>query len=293
MNYRHAYHAGNFADVVKHVLLALVIESLKIKETPFRVIDTHAGTGMYDLGAIEAEKTGEWRRGIGRLIGDGTAPPPACDAALRPYLDTVRAANPPGKLGRYPGSPWIARRLLRSGDRLVANELHPEDGRALQALFARDKQTKVMTLDGWTALKSLLPPRERRGVILVDPPFEETGEFERMAGGLQAALRRFVTGTYLLWMPIKDPAASENFFRALADMRVPKTLRVELFIRAPRDPSSLNGAGLVVVNPPYRLDETLRELLPFLAERLAQGPGARHAIDWISREGDGARADRS
>src|SRR3990170_5575144 len=163
MNYRHAYHAGNFADVLKHAVLALVIEHLKRKPAPFRVIDTHAGVGLYDLSGAEAATTGEWRDGIGRLFGAALAKPVA--ELLAPYFSVVRQENPSGRLERYPGSPLIARRLLRRGDRLIANELHPEDGDSLRRLFAGDPQTKVLALDGWVALKALLPPKERRGVV--------------------------------------------------------------------------------------------------------------------------------
>jgi 23S rRNA (adenine2030-N6)-methyltransferase len=294
MNYRHAYHAGNFADVVKHALLVLVIEHLKQKEAPFRVIDTHAGVGMYELAGAAAAKTGEWREGIGRLLGTGAAPIPAeLQPVLAPYLALVQAANPEGQLRRYPGSPWIARRMLRPGDRLIANELHVEDGLELKALFARDRQAKVLNLDGWTTLKSLVPPPERRGVILVDPPFEEPGEFERMRLGLAAAVRRFATGTYILWFPIKDMAPIEALHRGLAAMELPKLLIVELLIRAPRNPDRLNGTGLVVLNPPYRLEQQLSVLLPFLAERLAQAPGSRHRLAWLSGGAADARGTGS
>ena len=209
MNYRHAYHAGNFADVLKHAVLALVIEHLKLKPAPFRVIDTHAGVGVYDLGAEEAQKTGEWREGIGRIVSADL--PPDAAAALAPYLGVVRGLNAQiareGTLTRYPGSPLLARRLMREGDHLVVNELHPEDNIALRKLFGHDPQTKVLELDGWTALKSLLPPKERRGVVLVDPAYEQPGELERLVQGLKEAARRFATGTILLWYPIKDVTA--------------------------------------------------------------------------------------
>jgi 23S rRNA (adenine2030-N6)-methyltransferase len=285
MNYRHAYHAGNFADVVKHAILALVITYLKRKETPFRVIDTHAGAGAYDLSAEAAERTGEWRNGIGRLIGPGAEPVPAPHAeTLKPYLDVVRAMNPPGSLLRYPGSPRLARALMRPGDQLVANELHPEDSAALRALFARDPGTKVLGLDGWLALKSLLPPKERRGAILIDPPFEEPDELERMRGALREAVARFATGVYLLWYPIKDPKPIAALHRALLADGHTRLLKVELLIRAPRHPDILNGTGLLLLNPPHLLDETLQQLMPFLAGRLAHGPGARAEVLWLASE---------
>lgn len=285
MNYRHAFHAGNFADVLKHATLALVVAYLKQKPAPFRVVDTHAGIGLYDLGADEAGRTGEWQGGIGRLAGPDAQPIPARVASLlAPYLAAVAAENPGGGLRWYPGSPCVARHLLRADDVLAVNELHPEDARRLAAHFARDRRTKVLELDGWTALKALLPPKERRGVILIDPPFEKPGELARLASGLTDAVKRFATGVYLLWYPIKDPKPVAEFHRALALAGLEKVLAVELMIRPPRDVTLLNGCGLVVVNPPHTLPHALDELTGFLAERLAVAPGAAGAVSWIVRE---------
>ena len=285
MNYRHAFHAGNFADVVKHVVLMLVIEHLKQKDAPFRVIDTHAGIGLYDLTADEAQRTGEWRDGIGRLIGPDAAPLPADVArVLAPYLDVVRALNPPGLLRRYPGSPWIARQLLRSRDQLVVNELHPQDAGALRQLFARDDQVKVLALDGWTALRALLPPKERRGVILIDPPFEAPREFERLIAGLAAAVRRFATGVFVLWYPIKDPKPVAAFQRRLVEAGYRRVLAVELLLGPLDDIQRLNGCGLIVVNAPYQLDARLLPVLSVLRERLAQFGGARASVNWLATQ---------
>ncbi len=280
MNYRHAYHAGNFADVLKHAVLALVIEHLKLKPTPFRVIDTHAGIGLYDLSSEAAQKTGEWREGIGRMLGADL--PPDAAAALAPYLSVVRALNGPGEATRYPGSPLIARALMREGDRLVVNELHPEDQIALKRQFARDAQTKVLGLDGWTALKSLLPPKERRGVVLVDPAYEQPGELDRLVQGLKNAADRFAGGTILLWYPIKDMKPVAAFRREIAGLGLAKALAVELMIRNSDDPSCLNGAGLIVVNAPYTLAQKLDVLLPHLARVMAQGKGARGHLEELA-----------
>jgi 23S rRNA (adenine2030-N6)-methyltransferase len=274
MNYRHAYHAGNFADVLKHAVLARVIEHLKLKPAPFRIIDTHAGIGIYDLASAQAQKTGEWRDGIARLF-DGRDLPGEAAALLAPYLDVVRGCNPAGRLERYPGSPLIARRLMRAGDQLVLNELHPDDGSALDRLMRREPDTKVLRLDAWMALKSLLPPKERRGAILIDPPFEEPGELERLIQGLGAAARRFATGTYMVWYPIKDAIQVRRFERAVAGLGLPKLLGIELLVRNPAHAERLNGCGLIVLNPPFRLRSELDVLLPFLADSLAQGPDAQ------------------
>ncbi len=280
MNYRHSFHAGNFADVLKHAVLALCLEHLRAKPAPFRVIDTHAGVGRYDLAGIEAGKTLEWADGIGRLLGVDAPPlPPPVAEALAPYLDIVRAMNPDGRLTLYPGSPMIARAMLRESDRLVVNELHPAERDGLAALFRNDAQVSVMGLDGWTAVKALLPPKERRGLLLVDPPFEAPGELERLARAVAEARKRFASGTMLFWHPIKAQETGERFHAAIAQEEREKSLRAELLLRRPEDPARLNGCGLFIVNPPWTLREKLAVLLPFLAERLAQGPGADHRLD--------------
>lgn len=282
MNYRHVYHAGNFADVLKHVVLALVITHLKKKETPFRVIDTHAGIGVYDLTSEAAQKTGEWRDGIARIWGEGAGPlPDDVRALLAPYLDVVSALNPDGRLSVYPGSPEVARSLLRRGDQLVANELHPDDAATLAAHFNDDRQVKTLSLDGWIALKSLLPPKERRGVVLIDPPFEQPRELDRMIEGVREGLKRFATGIYLLWYPIKDPRVIARFAQMSVAL-APKVLRAEVVIREPRQIDVLNGTGLIILNPPWQLDEEIDRILPFLARRLAQGQGADSALEWLA-----------
>jgi 23S rRNA (adenine2030-N6)-methyltransferase len=277
MNYRHAYHAGNFADVVKHAVLALVIEHLKLKPAPFRVIDTHAGIGVYDLASEQAQKTGEWREGIGRLMQASLSP--AAAAILAPYLDVVRRLNPGGDLARYPGSPLLARELMRPDDRLVVNELHPEDLNELKRLFAHDPQVKVMDLDAWTALKALLPPPERRGIMLID----------RLADGLKEAVRRFATGTFLLWYPIKESRPVTAFRSNIAALGLPKATAIELMIRGPEDETRLNGAGLLAVNAPYTLSSKLSVLMPELAGVLEQGNGAGFRIRELGTEA--ARGD--
>ena len=280
MNYRHIYHAGNFADVLKHAVLALVIEHMKLKPAPFRVIDTHAGIGRYELASVAAEKTGEWRDGIGRILAQ-PLPGPVADI-LAPYLDVIRGENAKSEaLSIYPGSPLIARRLLRRGDQLIVNELHPEDHASLKDLFAGDPQTKVLNLDGWEALKALLPPKERRGVILVDPPFEEAGELDRLRDGLTAAHKRFATGTYLLWYPIKYPAAAQSFHKSLALLGIPKLLLAELYIREPISADILNGTGLAILNPPFTLHGKLASILPFLAATLGLGEHPSHRLEWL------------
>lgn len=324
MNYRHVYHAGNFADVLKHAVLARLIVHLQKKDAAFRVIDTHAGVGLYDLGVGEAEKTGEWRGGVGRLIAAsapgaagseatpssaalrGTAAPargteraaaplaPDVAALLSPFWAAVRAANglppdpagapPDGPLERYPGSPLIARHLLRRQDRLTLTELHPADFQRLSALFAGDIQVKTIELDGWLAVKSFLPPKERRGLVLIDPPFEEPGEFRRMVDALVEAHRRFAAGIVMLWYPIKDERELRGFHEAVVETGLRKILRVDLRVARVEAGRGLTACGLLIVNPPWTLDAELARLVPALAAVMAAGPGASGRVDWLVPE---------
>jgi 23S rRNA (adenine2030-N6)-methyltransferase len=285
MNYRHAYHAGNFADVVKHVVLARLVEYLKQKDKAFRVIDTHAGIGLYDLSSEEAGKTGEWEGGIGRLLNAKLSP--EAGALLQPYLDTVRSADPEGGLSAYPGSPLIVRRLLRKQDRLSAIELHPEDFQQLKALFAEDFQVRVTELDGWLALGAHLPPKEKRGLVLVDPPFEKEGEFDRLVDGLVRAHRRWPGGIYALWYPVKDRAAVAAFRDALAEAGVPKILDISFEIRRPSREPRLDGTGMIVVNPPYTLEQELQVILPALHALLVEDKAASWSVEWLAGEAAG------
>ncbi|RWA73273.1 23S rRNA (adenine(2030)-N(6))-methyltransferase RlmJ [Mesorhizobium sp.] len=282
MNYRHAYHAGNFADVVKHALLSRLVEYLKQKDKAFRVVDTHAGIGRYDLASVEAGKTGEWEGGIGRLFEAALEPRAA--ALLQPYLEAVRAENPDGDLRRYPGSPLIVRHLMRKQDRLTAIELHPQDAARLKAVFAGDFQTRVIELDGWLALGAHLPPKEKRGLVLVDPPFEEEGEFPRLVENLRRAHRRWPGGIYALWYPIKDRKAVTAFRAALKETAIPKLLDIGFEVRPTSAEPSLDGSGLVVVNPPFTLEAELRVLLPALHKLLAVGQPSRWTLDWLAGE---------
>lgn len=282
MNYRHVFHAGNFADVVKHTILTRILAYLMRKEAPFRVIDTHAGVGLYDLRGAAAEKTGEWVDGIGRLI-DSDLPGPA-KTLLTPYLDAVRAQNPDGELRFYPGSPLITRNMLRQQDRLMALELHPVDVEALRENFAGDFQVRVTHVDGWQALGTHLPPKEKRGLVLIDPPFEERNEFERMAQNLIKAHKRWPTGLYALWYPIKDAADVDKFVGMLKASAIPKILRLELTIRQPSNPPRLHGTGMIVINPPFVLEEEMRVLMPVLADVLSDEGRGRWTIDWVAGE---------
>ncbi len=283
MNYRHAYHAGNFADVVKHIILTRIVEYLKLKDAAFRVIDTHAGVGRYDLTSEEAERSPEWRSGIQLLLDKGL--PENAQALAQPYLDAVRSENGGGQaLVAYPGSPLLVRKLFRSQDRLSAIELHPADAETLGQLFAGDIQVRVIHLDGWLALGAHVPPKEKRGLVLVDPPFEEAGEFERLAAGLVKGVKRWPGGIYALWYPLKEPREVNAFVADLKATGIPKMLRIELSIRAPSTPPRLHGTGMIVVNPPYVLEDELKVLLPALAAVLADDGRGRWMLDWLRGE---------
>jgi 23S rRNA (adenine2030-N6)-methyltransferase len=278
MNYRHAYHAGNHADVLKHAVLARVITHMMKKDKPFRVIDAHAGTGVYDLGGIEAGKTGEWEGGIGRLAEPFAA---EVEALLAPYRQVIAALNPQGGVRIYPGSPELALRLMRDSDRMIANELHPQDAVTLERHFIRDARVEVTSMDAETCLKSRLPPPERRGVILIDPPYEVKDEAERTLRMLAHGLRRFALGVYLLWYPLKADRTAETVLEGIAELKIPGTLKVELRVREAFSGGGLAGSGLAIVNAPWKLDEELRVMVPALAARMGMGSWGQGTVEWL------------
>lgn len=280
MNYRHAYHAGNFADVMKHIVLARILEYLKRKEGAFRVIDTHAGIGLYDLTSEEAQKTGEWLGGIGPLL-EADLPTDVAEL-VSPYLDAVRSVNEQGGVRHYPGSPMVTRYLMRHIDRLTAIELHPQDSATLKQRFSGDWQVRVLELDGWLALGAHLPPKEKRGMVLVDPPFEQEGEVERLVSGLAKAHKRWPGGTYALWYPIKNRKAVAAFREALKETGIPKMLDIAFEIRKPGDEATFDGSGMVVVNPPYVLEDEMKAVLPALTKVLAEENGAYAGATWLT-----------
>lgn len=273
MNYRHAYHAGNFADVLKHAVLCWIVRYLQQKEAPLALIDTHAGPGLYDLAGPAAEKTGEAKDGILRL--DSTAP-----AVLTPYLAAVAAANGGGATRLYPGSPMLLAHLARPLDRVVACERHPEDAKVLRVSAPRN--VRVVEGDGYRTLMSLLPPREKRGLVLIDPPFEDPAEFERLAQAFVAAHRKWPTGVYVLWLPVKDDAGLARFEAELASAGIKKLLRVTLDVARAE---GLRKTGLILCNAPYTFATEWRASLPALARALAQGEGAAAAIHVLGGDG--------
>jgi 23S rRNA (adenine2030-N6)-methyltransferase len=283
VNYRHAYHAGNFADVMKHALLARVIHGLKAKDAAFRVMDTHAGLGLYDLTATEAGATGEAKRGIGRYLA--AAKPPKLAEILAPYDHALKAVNAADGT-RYPGSPMIAATLTRAQDRISLAEMHPDDSRTLAKRFDHDRRVIVQAMNGWTALKAWTPPPERRGLVLIDPPFEKTDEFATMTEALEGAYRKWATGMFLLWYPLKKMGDVGRFTRAITALALPKTLRLELSV-APEG-ETFAGSGLIIVNPPWTLKAEAEILLPWLLKTLSDDPKqARWRSEWLVGEKSG------
>jgi 23S rRNA (adenine2030-N6)-methyltransferase len=274
MNYRHAFHAGNFADCFKHALLVWMLRALLRKPTPIHVLDTHAGAGRYDLETGPAQRTGEWRDGIGRLIAAAHPPEPLTD-----YLRLVR------ELGLYPGSPALIRALLRPGDHLTCCELHPDDAAALRHHFAADRLVSVHRRDAWEAVGALLPPKEKRGLVLIDPPYEDPAECGNVVAGLVTAHARFSTAVLAAWYPVKHrliPRALHDGVRA-AGLR--DVVAAELLLREPLDAARLNGCGLLVVNPPYPFETAVPPLLDALLGGLSQNePGASAGIMRIADE---------
>jgi 23S rRNA (adenine2030-N6)-methyltransferase len=274
MNYRHAFHAGNFADVFKHVILARILVHLREKPAPFRVIDSHAGAGLYDLSGDDANRTGEWRDGIGRLAGASLAAALGTAAAelIAPYLAACRDADGPGPAPRlYPGSPVIAARLLRPQDRLIACELEPTAAAALAHSLGAIRQAKAIEIDGWVALNAYLPPNERRGLVVLDPANEQPDDFARLAAGLAAAFRKWPTGIYMAWYPIKGRDGPDALARAVRRGGIEKALRLEMTVAPPAADGRLGGCGLIVVNPPWRLQSEAEIMLAALSDRLARG----------------------
>jgi 23S rRNA (adenine2030-N6)-methyltransferase len=286
MNYRHAFHAGNFADVIKHIVLVRILTYLQQKESPFRVLDSHAGAGLYDLSGPEAQRSGESRLGVARLMQARFAPD--VEPLVEPYRDIIRAFNPQRDLTAYPGSPLIARALLRPQDRLTACEIEPTARKALIAALRRDEQARVIDLDGWAALRAYLPPKERRGLVLIDPPFEAKDEFAMMANGFAAAFAKWPQGVYMLWYPAKSRRATDDLARDVADIAAEhgaagKLLRLEFSV-APQVPDGpLTSTGLLIVNPPFTLHQELKAILPALQKPLGQGGAARFRLDIAGR----------
>jgi 23S rRNA (adenine2030-N6)-methyltransferase len=279
MNYRHAFHAGNHADVLKHIVLLAMIDALKRKDAPFFVLDTHAGRGQYLLQGEHSDKTGEARGGIFRLFVLHGLP-----VLVQNYLKRVQADNPVGALVNYPGSPLLVAQAMREQDRLAACELQPDEARALAVLFKNDNRVGVMARDGYGAIKALLPPKEKRGLVLIDPPYEaQEGEFASILAALKEGLARWPNGTFAVWYPIKIRRTLMPFLRKAALLPCKSALIAEILIRPDDSPLRLNGSGMLIINPPYQLDQELTPTLPVLA-RLMGDKHHSSTLQWIKQE---------
>jgi 23S rRNA (adenine2030-N6)-methyltransferase len=279
LSYRHLFHAGNFADVFKHALLTRLLIALASKEKPFCYLDTHAGTGRYDLTHAWARKAREYENGIGRIWKATDAP-----ALLRPYLDAVRDLNADGVLRAYPGSPLVARRLMRPADRMILVELNKTDHAELACVFEREKHVAVRLMDAWQALKAYLPPPERRGLVLIDSSFDRAHELHRIVVALKEAHARWSTGIYAVWYPMMEERSMRDFHAQVVRSGIRKVMRLELMVR-PRDESTfIPGCGMLVVNPPWHFEDEAKSILPWLARRLAIGDAGSARVDWVVPE---------
>ena len=282
--YRHAFHAGNHADVLKHILLLALLDALKKKDAPFFVLDTHAGRGRYLLAAPESRKTGEADAGILKLMGEARMP-----EVVERYLRAVEANNPVGALIAYPGSPLLIAQALRERDRLAACELQPDEANALKELFAHDARVAVHARDGYAAMKALLPPKLgstkfARGLVLIDPPYEvQDNEYPQIVSSLRDALERWPQATYAVWYPIKQRRSLQPFFRKAAALPAKSVLLAELQVRADDSPLRLNGSGLLVLNPPWQFDQQIAPALPLLKTALGEA-GAMTRLEWLKPE---------
>ncbi len=276
LSYRHGFHAGNHADVLKHLVLLRLLAHLNRKEGAYWVIDTHAGAGRYDLGSVQAAKLGEFREGIGRLWGRDDLPPPLAD-----YVQRVKDLNPDGRLAHYPGSPWLARTMLRPQDRLRLFELHSNEAKILAGTFAdAGRQVSVAGTDGLAGIKALLPPPPRRGLVLVDPSYETREDYGQVIRALREGLERFATGIYAVWYPLLARSEARSLPGRLRSLPINAWLDVSLNVAPPRrDGLGMQGSGMFIVNPPWTLAADLRECLPFLAATLGQEGAGSFALD--------------
>ncbi|WP_115718732.1 23S rRNA (adenine(2030)-N(6))-methyltransferase RlmJ [Gallaecimonas mangrovi] len=277
LSYRHAFHAGNYADVLKHAVVAYILDYLKQKDKPFYVHDTHAGAGRYLLSAEKAQKTGEYKDGIAKVLAEKTLP-----EALKPYVAVVKAMNS-GELRHYPGSPYLEKALMREGDRLFLTELHPADVALLEQTFTKDRQVRIEKADAYQTLIAKLPPKEKRGVVVMDPPYELKDDYQAVVSAISDAYRRFANGTYVLWYPVVDRAQVESMLAAFKATGIKKQLRIEQSLRPDTDQHGMTGAGLLVINPPWTLKAAMDETLPWLDKVLAAGAG-QYQCQWLVGE---------
>ena len=279
LSYRHSFHAGNHADVLKHTVQSLIIESLKEKDKPFLYLDTHAGAGRYQLSGEHAERTGEYLEGIARIWAQESVP-----EELKTYLEPVSALNPRGDLRFYPGSPLIAAHLLRDHDKLNISELHPSDFPLLRNEFSRDNRARVVREDGYQQVKSQLPPLSRRGFVLIDPPYELKSDYQAVVKGIQEGHRRFATGTYAVWYPVVLRQQIKRMVKDFQATGIRKILQIELAVRPDSDQRGMTASGMIVINPPWKLESQMKSVLPWLHNVLVPEGTGHTLVEWITPE---------
>ncbi len=279
LSYRHSFHAGNHADVLKHTVQSLIIESLNEKEKAFLYLDTHSGAGRYQLTSAESEKTGEYLEGIARIWAASERP-----EILAPYLDIVEKLNPDGELRYYPGSPLLAKELLRRQDQLTLTELHPSDYPRLVEEFARDRRAEVLKEDGFQQLKSKLPPTSRRGFILIDPPYEMKSDYEAVVSGIVEGYKRFATGIYAIWYPVVSRKQIDQLVEGLRETGIRKILQIELAVLPDSEERGMTASGMIVINPPWKLEAQMQTVMPWLYQTLVPEDQGHTRIQWITPE---------
>lgn len=279
LSYRHSFHAGNHADVLKHCVQSLIIQALKEKNKPLLYLDSHAGAGRYLLDSPYAERTGEYLDGIAK-VWQSTAMP----ELLMPYLNAVRSLNPSGKLKYYPGSPLIARSLLRPQDKLILTELHPIDYPLLRKEFLSDKRAQVEKQDGYQQLRAKLPPASRRGLILIDPPYELKNDYQAVVQGIAEGYKRFSTGVYALWYPVVLRQQIKKMITNLKETGIQRILQIELAVLPDSDKRGMTASGMIVVNPPWKLEQQMQTLLPWLHQQLVPNGTGHTYVEWVVPE---------
>ena len=280
LSYRHSFHAGNHADVLKHIVLMLILENLKLKDKGFYYLDTHAGVGRYQLSSDEAEKTGEYKEGIGRLWERTDLP-----QEISHYVDLIKNLNFGAKALRYyAGSPLIAAQLLRPQDRALLTELHPRDFPLLRNNFKEFKNISVKCDNGFQQLKATLPPKERRGLVLIDPPYELKEDYDLVVKVAEEGYKRFATGTYAIWYPVVLRQQTKRIFKGLQASGIRKILKIELAVRPDSDQRGMTASGMAVINPPWTLENQMKAMLPYLVKTLVPEGTGSWTVEWITPE---------
>lgn len=279
LSYRHSFHAGNHADVLKHCVQSLIIQALTEKDKPLLYLDSHAGAGRYLLDSPQAERTGEYLDGIAMIWKNSATP-----ELLKPYLDAVRSLNPSGKLKYYPGSPLIARYLLREQDKLLLTELHPTDYPLLRKEFSKDNRARVEKGDGYKQIRSKLPPPSRRGLILIDPPYELKSDYQAVVQSIAEGHKRFGSGVYALWYPVILRQQIKKMLASLKQTGIRRILQIELAVVPDSDKRGMTGSGMIVINPPWKLDQQMQTLLPWLHKQLVPAGTGHTYLEWVVPE---------